>query len=528
MKKITLIILTFLLVAVLAIPALAADASVTVTPSTKEITAVDQTIVFTVKISGSAEYTSIGAKLEYDTAVFAFESAETMDIKGTSLNVFDEGKGNLLIAFSKATAYSGDLVKITLKVKNTAAISSATVNVKPTCKNGNDTMDVQVSAAKLTVQCKHEFGEWKIVDDTHQRMCSKCQDVQTEKHDWNDGKGNPAPTCETAGKMEYTCIICQAKKTETVSATGHNWDSNCDSECNNCGEKREAAHKFATTWSSDAEGHWYACTYKCGEKKDYAAHTASSDGKSCTVCKAKLTTDEHVHDMSTEWITDANYHWHRCNKKNPSCYYVEDKAAHDYDDGCDATCNTCGYVRLELPHNYLPEWQANAEGHWQVCADCNAHSIIVGHIPGPEATETEPQLCVECNFRMKMPLNHVHNYGDVWYSDDHNHWQSCGECAEATPMEPHTWSDGEMQLDGTFLYTCTICGMELILDNLMPSEPATVPSQSVQPDDPKGSGRFPWQWAGIAAVVLLAVGVVLLIIEFVRSRKTNMHGRFSK
>ena len=85
--------------------------------------------------------------------------------------------------------------------------------------------------------------------------------------------------------------------------------------------------------------------------------------------------------------------------------------------------------------------------------------------------------------------------------------------------------------DGKLRYTCAICTKELILEEPMGSEPETQPTTpptTQKPGQKEEKGGFPWQWAGIAAIVLMLVGVVLLIIEFIRSRKTNMHGKFSK
>lgn len=99
-------------------------------------------------------------------------------------------------------------------------------------------------------------------------------------------------------------------------------------------------------------------------------------------------------------------------------------------------------------------------------------------------------------------------------------------------MQTHVWSDGVELEDGKMQYTCSVCQKQVQTDGDAPTEPSTTPpTQTPTTQTPGGSsnsGRFPWEWAGIAAIVLLFVGIVLLVIEFIRSRKTNMHGRFSK
>ena len=97
-------------------------------------------------------------------------------------------------------------------------------------------------------------------------------------------------------------------------------------------------------------------------------------------------------------------------------------------------------------------------------------------------------------------------------------------------MEAHDWDEGVELEDGSMQYTCAICAKQVISNGPMatqPTQPSTqAPTQ--KPTDAQNSGGFPWIWAGIAALVLLLIGVALLVVEFIRSRKYNSHGRFSK
>ena len=492
-----------------------------------------ETVTLSVKMNSNPGLVTMEIQVSYDTTVLQLTNvSDTGLLKGSALNPTYKSPYQITWIDDKATdnnTATGTIATFTFKILDgaTAGDSKVTLEFLSSADTAFSENNFTATSGKVTVKvdCAHEYKYEKLNANQHEQICSKCGDKKEENHSWNEGVGTPS--CTQNYTMKYTCTKCGEEKTENVNAAGHKYDSTCDPECNICGAKNEnVKHTFATTWSKDNEGHWHEC--KCGEKADFAPHTASSDGKTCTVCKMKLPkVEDHVHNMETEWTYDNLNHWHRCTWKNPSCYEVTDWAAHDYDDDCDVNCNTCGAVRT-APHNYLPEWQANAEGHWQVCADCNAKAEFE-HIPGPEATETEPQTCTECGFLIKMPTSHVHNYGETWYSDNNTHWQSCNECAESTPMEPHMWNEGVTQDDGKILYTCSVCMMELTLDEPMSSEPETTPTtQPVAPGEDKDSGGFPWQWAGIAAVVLMLIGIILLVIEFIRSRKTNMHGKFSK
>ena len=74
------------------------------------------------------------------------------------------------------------------------------------------------------------------------------------------------PSSETTEGTTQTCTIC-GYLIEVVS---------------------EHAHNYATTWTTDAVGHWHICS-GCEKKGSYAAHTpgsaatATTDQK-CTVC----------------------------------------------------------------------------------------------------------------------------------------------------------------------------------------------------------------------------------------------------
>lgn len=537
MKKLIPILLCVLLVAALALSVSAEGSSVALTPSA---TTLERGDTFTVVANlTNTDPIKLGTvALEYDTNVFELTGG-TCHVAGANPALVIPAQKVGTFFLGSETAVSGQIFTFNFKVKADAPLGTYTI--KPTAAIGVATgTEISSTGATVTVSCQHSYGSWsERNNEVHKQTCSKCGDVKEEPHNWDDGVGKPAPTCTEPGTIEYTCSICWATKTQSADPLDHAWDSDCDSTCNRgCGETREASHSYPETMTTDVSGHWYECT-GCGQAKpgSWAAHTPGAEptettAQVCTVCNYEIKpASGHQHVMETEWTTDATHHWHRCEKKNPSCYYVADKAKHDYDNDCDINCNTCGYIR-EAPHNYNQEWRANTNGHWQNCIDCGAQSRIYEHVPGPEATMDTPQLCTECNFRIKMPLSHEHSFGEAWYSDDASHWQSCSECQESTELELHVWSDGVELENGKMQYTCSVCGHQVQTDGAAPTEPTVPPTtQAPTTQTPAGSsnsGRFPWEWAGLAAIILLVIGILLLVIEFIRSRKTNMHGKFSK
>lgn len=544
MKKIATIMICLLLVCMAAIPALAAGETVlSVTASGTNVYRGDQ-IEVVVSVSGSNPYMGMGIALSYDTSKFAFVSGSAKlseSVKGTMFE-FDETAtgGKMVLAFRDATAYAGELMRFKLTVKADSGFGESEITVTGTVNGAS----YVVKAAKVTVACKHSYDSYTKKDDNkHTATCTICNQPIEADHTWDEGKITTKTGCETPGEKTFTCTAkgCGATKVEKVKVTGHAWDNDCDTECNNgCGTTREITHKYSDKYTSDAKGHWYACTV-CGDKHDYYEHTPDRDApteKEAQLCKycGYVIADKlpHEHDISGQMEKDENEHWYYCSKVG--CYMRIDLAAHVYDNECDIDCNVCGYIRIP-PHQFKPEWRGSQEGHWQVCALCNAESEILPHTPGEPATDENPQLCTDCHYWLQWPLSHEHTFGDAWEHDEDGHWQICEECLGNSESQAHTWDEGTVILqpteteEGIKKYVCTVCGQEKqehIPAETVPGGDPTEPTRPQVPGVPGDDGGFPWWIIGASAVVLLIVGIVLLVIEFIRSRKTNMHGKFSK
>lgn len=539
MKKIATIIVCLLLVCLIATPAFAAGETVlSVTVDASQVYRGDQIEVI-ISISGSNSYTGMGVALSYDTSKLEYVSGSFKKAENTGATMFsfDEAKKKMVLAFENPSAYSGELLRVTLKVLPDAGFGETEISLQASVTGANSI----VKGTKVTIACKHNYGTWTKVDNSkHTATCTICNVPAETEHTWDNGKVTKSTGCETPGEKTYTCTGCGATKVEAVAVTGHSWDNACDTQCNNgCGTTRTITHKYADTFSSDAKGHWYACTV-CGDKKDYYEHTPDRDAATedaaqlCTYCGYVIADKlAHEHDVSPQIQKDAEGHWYYCTKVG--CYMRIDLTEHVYDDVCDIDCNVCDYIRVP-PHNFKSEWRGSQEGHWRVCALCNAESEVLPHTPGEPATQDNPQLCLDCYFWIQWPLSHVHTFYEAWEHDEEGHWQSCKECQAHSEVQEHTWDEGTVTLqptetqEGTKEFLCTVCQRsktEPIPVVTAPTDP-TEPSQPAEPVDPVEDDGFPWWIVGASAGVLLVVGIVLLVIELVRSKKTNMHGKFSK
>lgn len=72
----------------------------------------------------------------------------------------------------------------------------------------------------------------------------------------------------------------------------------------------------------------------------------------------------HEHTFASEWSKDGENHWHACT--GDDCNEISDKAAHVYDNACDADCNVCGATRTPA-EQHVYDGEADAE-----CNVCGA------------------------------------------------------------------------------------------------------------------------------------------------------------
>lgn len=130
-----------------------------------------------------------------------------------------------------------------------------------------------------------------------ENVCQRCGDTQlvkdlpvTEDHQWNDGVVTKAATCTEAGEKLYTCTVCNKTRTETIEATGHDWNEtttpatcgkagSVDRTCKACGVTEHVkdlpatgnhawdAGKITTEATCDGKGvKTFTCTV-CNETK---------------------------------------------------------------------------------------------------------------------------------------------------------------------------------------------------------------------------------------------------------------------
>ena len=262
----------------------------------------------------------------------------------------------------------------------------------------------------ITDKATHDY------DDDADTTCNICGYVRTVTPPAHEHRYGDWSKDGTNHWHECTDADCPEQSESIKDKAAHIYDNDADTTCNVCGYVRtvtpeiipvsqitlnktetsisvgnsetltatvapENAANKALTWASSDEDvatvapDGTVTAVKAGAAT-ITATAADGSGKSA-VCKVTVTGDTtppaHEHSYG-DWSKDGTNHWHECTdaacpNRNES---IKDKAAHDYDDDADTTCNVCGYVRTVTPpaheHRY-GDWSKDGTNHWHECTD---------------------------------------------------------------------------------------------------------------------------------------------------------------
>ena len=152
--------------------------------------------------------------------------------------------------------------------------------------------------------------------DCRKKILSGQTIAKTENHSWDAGKVTTKATCTEEGEKTFTCSICGDKKTEKVSATGHQHteirnkkEATCKEEgysgdtwCKDCGKKILSGQAIAKT-----EDHSW------NQGKITKEPTCKEEGEktfTCSICG----------NTKTEKVSTTDHqHMEIRNQKNPTC-----------------------------------------------------------------------------------------------------------------------------------------------------------------------------------------------------------------
>ncbi|MBQ7365311.1 MAG: hypothetical protein IJW46_06910 [Clostridia bacterium] len=244
-----------------------------------------ETVSIPISLSSNPGFVSMSLSVTYDASALTLISYEDTGVIGGASHS-SHFTSPYVLTWENDTRTSnitntGTIVYLTFLVSEDAKEQDYSIIAKiPTDgildANGN-TVSASGATGTVTVSAEHEcsFGDWEYYNRTkHVRYCEDddCDEKEYDSHNWDDGKVVIKPTHEEDGEMEYLCEDCDAEKTVTIDAEGHDWgdwvklnDAQHKRSCS-CGEVESEAHDFGE-WKPHSETYHRRSCF-CGAVQD--------------------------------------------------------------------------------------------------------------------------------------------------------------------------------------------------------------------------------------------------------------------
>ena len=279
--------------------------------------------------------------------------------------------------------------------------------------------------------------------------------AKTENHSWDAGKVTTKATCTEEGEKTFTCSICGDKKTEKISATGHQHteirnkkEATCketgysgDTWCKDCGKKILPGQTIAKT-----ENH----SWDAGKVTTKATCTEEGEKTfTCSICG----------DEKTEKVSATGHqHTEIRNKKEATC--KEEGYSGD------TWCKDCGKKILSgqaIAKTEDHSWNQGEITKEPTCKEKGEKTFtcsICGNIKTEKVSTTDHQHMEIRN--QKNPTCKEAGYSGDTYCADCGVKIFSGQTIAKT--KNHNWDGGVITTEptcterGEKTFTCTICG----------------------------------------------------------------------
>ncbi len=412
MKRVLTVLLAIMLgVSLLVFPASAAHMGLKASSAT--LNRGDKFTV-TVNLDNSKKVGSGGIVLNFDKSVFQITGG-TCHVADATLSQVSASKSGGVFALAENRVVSGKIFTIELKVKADAPFGSYTVS-------GNANLggvSCTAGSVSVKVECSHDFSAWtKVSGENHKRTCSICEKEEVAGHNWNSGTTVKAANCTTEGLKTYKCTDCGFTRDEVLP--------------------KNNSHNYTGWQRVDQNSHKGKCT-RCGK-------TATEDHawNKGTVTLEPTCTTEGSKDVKCTLCGEAQTQVMEKTEHPFGAFVSDDDTSHK------RTCTACG-LEDTVPHTFQGRYTHDAAQHHLMCSECDFIRESAAHIPGPEATKEEPQVCTVCSRVLRPSLDHVHSYDESWIVDEQAHWYACTGCGSAIDQSFHVY-------DNHCDSTCNICG----------------------------------------------------------------------
>jgi transcription elongation factor Elf1 len=225
-------------------------------------------IEFCISIVGGRGIKGIAIVPIFNNEAFSLVSGSWM-INGM-ISDFSLEEGDGVIAFASPTDVDGVALKFTLRALDEAELSAQTVTADVIIINESGRREISTEGITVEIKCSHaNLNAWKSDIDSHWQECPCGHMTDANAHQWNQGTVTKEPTESSKGEKTYTCVVCDAKKVESIEMLSptHQWNQGTVTK--------------EPTESSEGEK-TYTCVI-CGAKKVESIEMLSSNTKNSVV-----------------------------------------------------------------------------------------------------------------------------------------------------------------------------------------------------------------------------------------------------
>ena len=326
------------------------------------------------------------------------------------------------------------------------------------------TVTIVLKGQEVTVEIiekEHEHTwstEWSSDATDHWYACTGCDEVSE--------KAAHVPGAEATETEPQICTVC---KKILTPALGHE-------------------HVTEGEYVYDENGHWVVCT--CEQKVLEGAHDFTNGDCVCGAKAPVVLSDYRLVGLNEDWTVGIDLVINPENENEYMLTGVEIKATDKfkvyvaaesftgadpyvgmlkkgvtvaqnvdtantnsdikvledgkYDIYFDITTNVIWIAKAEVPHEHVwsTEWSSDVTDHWYACTGCDEVSEKAAHVPGAEATETEPQICTVCKKILTPALGHEHVTEGEYVYDENGHWVVC-TCEQKVLEGAHDFTNGD-------------------------------------------------------------------------------------
>ena len=188
----------------------------------------------------------------------------------------------------------------------------------------------------------HDWSSnWISDENNHWHKCNACEETtDVGEHIWNSGVITTSPTCTTAGEKTYTCSECERKKTEVISATGHNFvhheaqEATCTAigwkaydTCNNCNYSSYQEIPVKDHSYGEATYKWSADNQNCTAERKCTVCDNVENETAATTAQVVQARNCTLPELTTYSVTFENSAFESQTKKNVQ---TADATGHSY------------------------------------------------------------------------------------------------------------------------------------------------------------------------------------------------------